>query len=78
MPGALKDIGGGGEKPCIYRKKHPPPTAVSVTEDTLKAFSNDFLSIIWIFKSQCPHSNSPGRKTSQGHTTDQTAKAEER
>lgn len=64
MFSAFKDIR-GEKKPCLYRKNHPSSIAVSITEDALKGFSNDFLSIIWIFKSQCPYSNSPGSKTSQ-------------
>lgn len=62
---AFKDIRGEKKNPCICRKHRPPPIAISITEDALKGFSNDFLSIMWISKSQCPYSNSPGSKTAQ-------------
>lgn len=49
--------------------KTTPHIAVSITEDALKGFSNDFLSIIWIFKSQYPYSNSSGSKMFQQKAT---------
>lgn len=48
----LKALGGRG-KPASPGKGHPPLVAVSVTEDALKGFSSDPLSIIWIFQSHC-------------------------
>lgn len=77
--GLLKTFGGG--KNPVSTGKSPLPIPVSITEEALKGFSNDFLSINWIFKSQCSYSNSPGSKTFQQKGTHHrhiTAKAEEK